>query len=92
MQINLFMWGYFKFNHRWGLGWKIFLLFLVFSPSSSNVKLSTSESCSSSRCQRWQVFYEQTKKARVCVHFAFSSSRLKKKIIIFAELQVTAYF
>lgn len=24
MQISLFLWGYFKFNHRWGLGQKVF--------------------------------------------------------------------
>lgn len=24
MQISLFMWGYFKFSHRWGLGRKVF--------------------------------------------------------------------
>lgn len=96
MQISLFMWGYFKFNCRWGLGWKIFLLLLVFSPSSNNVNLPTSESFSSSsfwvrRYQTWQVFYKQTKKAKVCAHFVFYSRRTKKKKFMFTELQVTVY-
>lgn len=90
MQISLFMWGYFKFNHRWGLGWKIFFLLLVFSPSSNNLLLPASESFSSSsfwvsRYQRWQGFLQANKKkAKVRVHFAFSSSRLKKNHVHWA--------
>lgn len=84
MQISLFMWGYFKFNHRWGLGWKIFLLLLVFSPSSNNVKLPTSESFSSSsfwvsRYQRWQIFFTNKQKRQKSVFILLFFQQIKKK-------------
>lgn len=58
------------------------------SPSSSNVKLPTSESFSSSSCwvsryQRWQFYYyyfflQARKKGKSPCSFCFSSSRLQK--------------
>lgn len=91
MQISLFMWGYFKFHHRWGLGQKIFppapcLLSLLPITLSSPLQESFSSSSFWIRnYQRWQVFYKQTKKqAKDSVHFVFSSNRLQKSHIHWA--------
>lgn len=91
MQISLFMWGYFKFNHRWGLGWRVFppspyLLSLLPITLSSPLREVSAQVASGSGDIRGGRFStsKQKKKAKYSVHIAFSSKRLKKSHVHWA--------
>lgn len=97
MQISLFMWGYFKFTHRWGLGRKVFpsapyLLFLLPTTLSSPLqKVSAQVAAGSGDIRGGRFSTSKQKKAKDSVHFASSSNRFKKNVT-FTEVQVTVYF
>lgn len=96
MQISLFLWGYFKFNHRWGLGQKVFppalyllsLFPIVLSSPLQEVSAQVASGSGDTRGGRFST--SKQKEAKGSVHFAFSSNRLQK--VMFTELQVTVYF
>lgn len=84
MQISLFMWGYFKFNHRWGLGQKVFLpapsllSLLPITLSSPLQKVSAQVASGSGDVRGGRFSTSKQEKGKDSIHFASSSNRLKK--------------